>query len=168
MYLPLCFKQFTNPYLLVATENKETIKNPSKNEHSPLMGKFRFLHWRSFGNTHGACNSTFHTKQVVSFGIVGRRRWAIESHFLVVQWMDVFFSSSHSSLSDLWCNIFIPSGLPPPSTSLCNAPVRAQRNVSHLTSPQQVAPTDSGFVVVVADVDKHKKNKIKSLLLCQV
>ena len=91
MYLPLCFKQFTNPYLLVATEHKETIKTPSKNEHSPLMGKFRFLHWRPFGNTHGACNSTFHTKQVVSFGIVGRRRWAIESHFLVVQWMDVFF-----------------------------------------------------------------------------
>lgn len=85
MYLPLCFKRFTNPYLPVATEHKETIKKPSRKEHSPLMGKFRFLHWRSFGNTHRVPYSTVNTKQVVDLGIVGRRRRAIESHFLVVQ-----------------------------------------------------------------------------------
>jgi len=164
MYLPLCFKRFTNPYLLVATEHKETIKKPLRNEHSPLMGKFRFLHWRSFGNTHGVPNSTVNTKQVVNLGIVGRRRWSIESHFLVVQWMD-FFISSHSSLSDLWCNIFIQSVLPPPSTSLCKAPVCTRRNVSHLTSPQQVAPTDSGFVLLLLMSINTKK---KSLVLCQV
>jgi len=125
------------------------------------MGKFRFLLWRSFGNAHGVPNSTVNTKQVVNLGIVGRRRWAIESHFLVVQWMDFFFISSHSSLSDLWCNIFIQSGLPPPSTSLCKAPVCARRNVSHLTSPQQVAPTDSGFVLLLLmSINTKRKNSL--------
>jgi len=123
------------------------------------MGKFRFLNWRSFGNTHEVPNSTVNTKQVVNLGIVGRRRWAIESHFLVVQWMD-FFISSHSSLSDLWCNIFIQSGLPPQSTTLCKAPVRARRNVSHLTSSQQVAPTDSGFVLLLLMSMNKKKNRL--------
>lgn len=76
-----CFKRFTNPYLLVATEHKETIKKPSRNEHSPLLGKLRFLHRRSFGNTHGVPNSTVNTKQVVNLGIVGRRRWAMSPTF---------------------------------------------------------------------------------------
>jgi hypothetical protein len=47
------------------------------------------------------------------------------------------------------------------STSLCNAPVRAQRNVSHLTSPQQVAQTDSGYVLLLLmSITAKKSNRL--------
>lgn len=156
MYLPLCFKRFTNPYLLVATEHKEPIKKPSRNEHSPLMGKFRFLHWRSFGNTHGVPNSTVNTKQVVDLGIVGRRRWAIESHFLVVQWMDFFYLFSQfpfrlmmQHFHTVWpaSAEYLSVQSTCPCTSKCQSP---HQSAASRTDRQWVC-------VVVADVDKQKK-----------
>jgi hypothetical protein len=77
--------------------------------------------------------------------IVGRRRWAMESHFLMAYRL-LLFVFSHGSL--LWCNTA--------GTSLCNAPACAQRNVSHLWSLQQVT-TPQTQVCVVADVDSKNR-----------
>lgn len=142
------FKQFTNPYILVVTVHKETITKPTRNEHSPLMGKFRFLDWRSFGNTHGAPNSTVHTKQVVNIGIVGRRRWAIESHFLVVQWMDVFFYLF--SQFPFWLMMQHFYTVWPASAEYLSVQ-RTCPYTSKCQSPHQSAAshTDSGFVLLL-------------------
>lgn len=43
------------------------------------------------------------------------------------------------------------------NSALCNAPVCAQRNVSHLASPQQVAPTGSGYVLLPMSITTIKK-----------
>jgi hypothetical protein len=121
------------------------------------MGKSRFFHSLSFGNTHREPNSILHIKHVVNLGIVGRRRWAIESHFLAVHWMYFLISLTVPCLT--YDATFLYSlACCATTTSLCNAPVRARGNVSHLSRPRQVDPTDRQTVVcVVADVDNHKK-----------
>lgn len=124
------------------------------------MGKFRFLHWRSFGNTHVVPNSTVNTKQVVNLGIVGRRRWAIESHFLVVQWMD-FFLSLLTVPFQTYDATFLYSLACPRRVPLCAKHLSVHVEMS-VTSPVRSKSHRQtvGLCFVVADVDKHKKNRL--------